>query len=142
MENIEHINYLKAPIGKVYEVLTTAAGLAAVWTNKLEVEPRVGFVNTFDFNDNYATRMKILELVENKRIWWECIASDPEWVGTQVTFELSEKNGVTTVLLRHLYWRELTTFYRYCNYNWAMFLFSLKSYCEEGQGLPFQERKF
>ncbi|GGM93953.1 hypothetical protein GCM10010967_28860 [Dyadobacter beijingensis] len=32
-------------------------------------------------------------------------------------------------------WRELTEFYQWCNYNWAMFLLSLKDYCEKGKGL-------
>ncbi len=144
MENIEHINYIKVPAAKVFEALTTQEGLGAVWTRKLIVKPETGFVNAFDFDDNYATKMKILVLEPEKKIHWECVEDDPEWVGTHVTFDLSEnkEKGVTTIVLKQLYWRELTDFYRYCNYNWAMFLFSLKSYCEDGKGLPFQDRKF
>jgi uncharacterized protein YndB with AHSA1/START domain len=140
MENIEQIQYIKAPIAKVYEALTTEKGLAEVWTKNLRVKPELGFVNEFDFKDNYAT--KIVALEENRRIEWECIATDPEWVGTTVSFELEEKNGVTCVWFGHRKWRALTEFYRMCNYNWAMFLYSLKSYCEDGKGMSFQDRKF
>ncbi len=142
MEKIEHINYIKAPLAAVYQALSTQEGLAQTWTNKLRVEPEVDFINEFDFNDDYSTKMKVIELAQDKRILWECIASDPEWIGTKVSFDLSEKDGVTAVILRHFDWRELTEFYRWCNYNWAMFLLSLKTYCEEGKGTPFQERKF
>lgn len=142
MEKIEHIQYIKAPIAKVYETLTTQEGLGATWTMKLKVKPEIGFVNEFDFDDHYDTKMKIVELVKDKRILWDCIQSDPEWIGTKVSFDLSEKNGVVSVILKHLDWRELTEFYRMCNYNWAMFLYSVKTYCEEGKGLPYQNRKF
>ena len=86
--------------------------------------------------------MKVAELTRNTRIVWECIDSDPEWIGTIVSFDLAEKDAVTSVILRQLNWKELTEFYRWCNYNWAMFLYSLKTYCEEGEGIPFQKRKF
>lgn len=142
MANIEHINYIKAPATKVYQTLTTQQGLAEVWTRKLIVQPTVGFVCSFDFNDNYATRMKVLDLHPNEYIHWECVFSDEEWIGTEIVFELTENDGATAVVLKQLNWNAVTEFYRYCNYNWAMFLYSLKSYCEEGKGMPFQERKF
>src|SRR5688572_26918067 len=142
MERIEHIQYIKQPVSKVYEALTTQQGLSETWTNKLIVKPEPGFVNEFDFDDNYSTKMKITELVENSRIAWECIDSDPEWIGTIVTFDLAENDGVTSVILRQLNWKSITEFYCWCNYNWAMFLYSLKAYCEEGEGLPFQKRKW
>lgn len=142
MEKIEHINYIKAPIDKVYEALTTEEGLGNTWTKKLKVKPELGFVNEFDFDDDYDTKMKINVLNPLEKIVWECIHSDPEWVGTSISFDLTEKDGVTAVVLRHYDWRELTEFYRWCNYNWAMFLYSLKHYCEDQKGMPYQERKF
>ena len=142
MQDIEQINYIKTPIAKVYKALTSEEGLGQVWTKKLIVKPEIDFINEFDFDEADITKMKIIELKENSKIVWECVASDPEWVGTKISFELSEKDDTTTVVLKHSNWRELTDFYRWCNYNWAMFLFSLKLYCEEDKGTPFQERQF
>ncbi|MBI6116562.1 SRPBCC family protein [Salegentibacter maritimus] len=130
MESIEHVNYIKAPIAKVYKTLTTKEGLGNVWTKKLKVKPEIGFVNEFDFDEGYITKFKVIELIENNKIVWECIASDEEWIGTKVSFGLSEKDNVTTVTLIHYYWRKRTDFYRWCNYNWAMFLYRLKTYIE------------
>lgn len=131
MENIEIINYIKAPASNIYKALTTEKGLASVWTPKLKVEPKVGFINEFDFNEESLTRMRILQLEPSSLIVWECIDSDPEWVGTKVSFSLKESGGVTTVLLKHLDWKEISEYYRWCNYNWSMFLMRLKAYCEQ-----------
>lgn len=60
--------------------------------------------------------------------------------GPKITFELTESNGTTTVDLSHAQWKEITSCYKFCNYNWAMFLLSLKQYCELGKGTPYQER--
>lgn len=144
MANIEHMQYIKVPAAKVYEAITTEKGLGATWTTRLIVKPEVGFINQFDFNDNYATKMKVVELVENKKVVWECVEADtePEWVGTAISFELTEKEGNTVVLFGQLNWKEVTDSYRFCNYNWAIFLLSLKSYCETGTGTPYQLRVF
>jgi hypothetical protein len=49
-------------------------------------------------------------------------------------YHLEEKNGLTTLLLKHSGWRELTNYYRWCNYNWSMFLKRPKEYCELESG--------
>ncbi|MFF2888609.1 SRPBCC domain-containing protein [Paenibacillus sp. NPDC057967] len=142
MADIEHLQIVKASAADVYFALTTARGLSEVWTNELTVHEQIGAVNEFQFGSNDLTKMQIVELNPGERIEWLCVESDPQWVGTSITFELEEKKGKTTVTFRHKDWKEVTDFYRFCNYNWAMFLYSLKLYCEEGQGMPYQRRKF
>tara|TARA_R110002020_G_scaffold452549_2_gene666964 strand:+ start:91 stop:501 length:411 start_codon:yes stop_codon:yes gene_type:complete len=130
MESIEQINYLKGSAATVYQALASQNGLGQIWTKKLLVKPEIGFINEFDFDEGYITKFKIVDLVENQKIVWECLASDAEWIGTKVSFGLSEKDSITTVILKHYDWRELTDYYRWCSYNWAMFLYRLKAYCE------------
>jgi uncharacterized protein YndB with AHSA1/START domain len=142
MESIEQINYIKVPAARVYQALTTQEGLGEVWTKKLKVRAEIGFVNEFDFDEEVLTTMKIIDLQENKRIEWKCIMSDEEWIGSGISFDIVEKEGVTCITLTHFNWRERTDFYRWCAYNWAMFLFSLKIYCENQKGLPYQDRNF
>ena len=142
MANIEHMLTIYAPATEVYKALTTRQGLSEVWTRELTIYGEVGETNEFHFGDNDLTKMLIVELTPAKRIEWLCTESDPEWVGTTVTFELNENRDKTKIILRHMKWREVTNFYRSCNYNWGMFLNSLKMYCENGAGLPYQDRKF
>lgn len=142
MPHIEVTNYLNVPRKQVYEALTTQKGLSETWTRQCSVKSETGTVLEFGFGEEDPTRFEITELKPDEKISWLCMESDPEWVGTSVSFELREKNGKTTVTLRHSDWGEVTEFYRWCNYNWSFFLYSLKQYCEEGKGIPFQERKF
>ncbi|TDF89718.1 SRPBCC family protein [Paenibacillus piri] len=142
MANIEHLQTVHVPASKVYETLTTAEGLSEIWTNELIVNNQIGFINEFRFGSNDITKMRIEELITNKKVMWQCIDSDPEWIGTTISFDIEEKNGKSFITLRQMNWREVTPFFRSCNYNWAIFLYSLKSYCEEGYGLPYHKRKF
>ncbi|MGX5816922.1 SRPBCC family protein [Chitinophaga lutea] len=143
MHSIDHIEQIKASADDVFAALSTEKGLAAVWTETLVVRPEPGFINEFDFNDGYSTKMKIVEFEPPLHIRWECVASDPEWVGTFIGFNIRPvKPGKVMVELQHGGWREKTDFFKNCNYNWAMFLFSLKGYCEDGVGLNFQQRKW
>ncbi|GGG92550.1 activator of HSP90 ATPase [Parapedobacter pyrenivorans] len=139
--NIEHLVDIKVPSSVVFGALTTAEGLAEVWTGELSVEPIVGFVNEFRFG-SAVDRMKITTLEKDKRIVWEVIDSDPEWVGTVISFDLRENKGQTIVTLKQEKWRAVTDMFRSCNYHWGFFLYSLKSYCEDGKGIPYQARTF
>lgn len=139
MANIEQLMSIKASAEKVYETLTTEKGLGATWTNKLIVQPQIGFINKFDWDDDYATHMEVVELTENKKVVWKCIAAETEseWVGTTISFELTEKDGRTSIHFGQFNWKDVTDNYRFCNYNWALFLLSLKKYCETGTGEPY-----
>lgn len=141
MPAIEHLNIIKAPAAAVFEALTTQQGLAEVWTTDLNVSPETGFVNEFRF-DAETDLMEVTLLEKDRRIAWLCLQSDPQWIGTTISFDLSEEQGKTTVRMKQDGWKELTDFYRYCNYHWGWFLYSLKCYCEDGRGIPYQRRKF
>ncbi len=142
MANIEHLQTVHAQASKVYEILTTAEGLSEIWTNELTINNQIGFINEFRFGSDDVTKMRIEELIPNKKVVWQCIDSDAEWIGTMIYFDIEEKNGKSFITLRHMNWKEVTPFYRSCNYNWAFFLYSLKSYCEDGEGTPYHKRKF
>ncbi|WP_020619200.1 SRPBCC family protein [Paenibacillus daejeonensis] len=141
MANIEHLHVVKASAEVVYEALTTGEGLSAIWTNELTVSQVIGDTLTFQFGADDLTQMRLIELVPHRRIVWECTASDPEWVGTTILIELEEKkSGKTWVTLAQQNWREVTPFFRLCNYNWAIFLHSLQLYVEQGTGMNYQSR--
>ncbi|MCC5916403.1 MAG: SRPBCC domain-containing protein [Cryomorphaceae bacterium] len=130
MEAIEQVNYINASPSLVYTALTTQTGLRQIWTPNAVVKPEVGFVNVFDFGEGYLTKMKVVELEEDKCIEWECVDSDEEWLGTEVSFELTYKQGKTAIALRHFNWKARTEYFQWCAYNWALFLKRLKDHCE------------
>lgn len=141
MAAIEHFNTIKAPAAKVFQALSTQEGLAEIWTRELNVKPELGFINEFKFG-NELDLMTVIKLEPDKRIEWLCVQSDPEWVGTVISFEMIENGEKTNIRLKQDGWKEVNDFYRSCNYHWAWFLYSLKCYCEDGKGIPYQDRKF
>jgi hypothetical protein len=83
--------------------------------------------------------MRVLELSPGKRVKWQCVDGAPEWIGTELTFDLREENGVTIVLFAQRGWREQVEFMHYCSTKWGTYLLSLKSLCETGKGTPYPE---
>jgi uncharacterized protein YndB with AHSA1/START domain len=141
MAAIEHFNTIKVPASAVFAALTTPEGLGEIWTTELTVKPEPGFINEFHFGKD-TDKMKITQLERDKKVEWLCIGSDPEWIGTTISFELLPEGDKTHIRLKQDGWREVNDFFRSCNYHWGWFLYSLKCYCEEGKGIPYQRRKF
>jgi hypothetical protein len=116
--SIEHLKSVKVPAIKVYDTLTTPAGLAEVWTTELNVNAEIDYANEITFGKE-TDRMKVIELLPEKKVKWLVIESDQQWIGTVISFELSESENLTTVVLTQEGWREVNDFHRFCNYHWA-----------------------
>jgi len=136
MSDILHKITIKAPRAKVYEALSTLGGLSAWWTSTTSGESAPGKTLEFRFGE-HVSRMRVDELQTGKRVAWECTEATPDWVGTKLTFDLSEDEGRTTLLFGHRAWQEQTPFFAHCSMKWATFLLSLREYVETGSGRPF-----
>jgi uncharacterized protein YndB with AHSA1/START domain len=119
----------------VYEAVATRDGLAAWWTEGTTGEGAVGEVIQLRFDEG-GMDMKVLELVPGKRVQWETVAGPAEWIGTTVTFDISQDGDHTIVLFKHEGWKEPVEFMHHCSTKWGVFLLSLKSLIETGQGAP------
>jgi hypothetical protein len=86
----------------------------------------------------YYNKMKITNLLNNKKVEWDCLEGDKEWIGTTFLFDLEEKDGSTILRFSHNNWKEETDFFASCNFNWGYYLNSLKQFCESGEGTPFK----
>ena len=139
MAGIKHYLRIKAPPSKVYTALTTTEGLKGWWTSEAKAEEFVGGIAEFIFGDRYHDKMRVTELEPNKKIEWECLEGDKEWVGTTFLFDLEEKNGSTILRFSHNNWKEETDFFASCNYHWGYYMSSLTKYCETGKGTPYKE---
>lgn len=135
MADIKHYVIIKVGPEKIYEAVTTQDGLANWWAKQTTAKPEPGFVNVFTFG-KIRNEMKVTKLVPNTKVEWECIQSIDEWVGTTISFDLEEKDGRTILRFAHSGWKAVTDTFAECNYNWALFMKSLKSLCETGTGTP------
>jgi len=139
MPEIRHLLHITASASVVYRALTEQSGLQAWWTGETIASPQVGSIAEFSFGERYHNKMRITRLDQDRRVEWQCLDGDREWVGTTFLFDLDASEGRTTVRFTHGNWRESTDFLASCNYHWGYYLRSLKTYCETGLGTPFQE---
>ena len=139
MPSIKHYLLIKAQPEKVYSAITKTGGLKGWWTVEAKADEKVGGIAEFIFGDRYFNKMKITNLEPDKKLEWECLEGDKEWIGTTFLFDLEEKDESTILRFSHNNWKEDTDFFASCNYNWGYYLKSLKQYCETGKGTPFSE---
>jgi uncharacterized protein YndB with AHSA1/START domain len=116
---------------KVYEALTTIQGLRNWWTTETKGSAKKGGVINFGF-----CKMKVMEAKSGKLVHWNCVGGPKEWLGTEVSFQLTRKMNQTFVLFKHAHWAEPVEFMHHCSTKWAVFLLSLRDLLERGSGRP------
>ena len=119
----------------VYAALTTIEGLSGWWTRDTTGVTEVGGAIAFRFPPG-GFDMKVVELEPGKKVLWEVVEGPVEWVGTRVSFELSQAGDFTIVLFEHRGWAEPVEFMYHCSTKWASYLLSLKQLVETGTGAP------
>ena len=120
---------------QTYAALTTIDGLSGWWTTDTTGDPDLGGRITFRFAGG-TIEVEVRELDTDKRVSWTVVGGADEWIGTTITFELSEEDDFTNVSFRHEGWAAASDFMDHCSTKWAVFLLSLKSLLETGTGAP------
>lgn len=141
MKTIIHTVHIHAAPHEVYRALTTVAGVTSWWTTEAKLEPGEGGVIEFTFVGDFHPRMKQTKLEEPAFVEWLCIAGHSNWQDNRFTFSLRDQHGETSLQFVQEYAQELDNdTYGTYNFNWGYYLNSLKQFCEEGIGTPFEVR--
>lgn len=138
MATIAHLFHIDAPLEKVFKLITTIEGFKNWWTQHTSGGERIGEVVHFRFTPGAFIDLKLDENNQVDFVKWTCVDAHPEWIGTQISFQLSEKEGKTEVQFHHSGWESQTPFFANCNFSWGKYLLSLRDYCEKGKGQPFK----
>ncbi|MFA5834098.1 MAG: SRPBCC domain-containing protein [Bacteroidota bacterium] len=141
MVDIIHRIGIKSPALQVYTALTSIEGLSQWWTEETQGDCRIGGKIEFRFRSPTGELkgkmvMEVKELNDQKDVRWRCIDGPVEWIGTDITFQLSQQDGQTIVLFGHRNWREAVEMTSHCSMKWATFFLSLREYVETGKGKP------
>ena len=141
MVNIIHRIGIKSSAAKVYKALSSIKGLANWWTEEVEGEEKIGGKIEFTFRSETGDIkgkmvMEVQELNPEKYVRWRCVDGPAEWIGTDITFELSQQDDQIIIIFGHRNWREAIEFTAHCSMKWAVFLLSLREYVETGKGKP------
>jgi uncharacterized protein YndB with AHSA1/START domain len=146
--SVEDFSYevtIAAPVEAVYEALASPTGIPAWWTTAAEVTTEVGGVHRLRWSEVDWTEIRVDWLAPPHSVDWSCTAahmtdfSEPdEWVGTSISFELSEVEGGTRLSLVHHGLAALPCI-EMCERGWRFHLGeSLKALVESGRGAPIE----
>lgn len=150
MATLYHQVWIDAPVAKLYDALSSAAGLSRWWAPHTSIETAEGLVLSHNPGPEHGqVDLKVLESTPGKRLEWEVTSSHPKtspasaWTGTHLVFELTERDnpglsrGVTSkrprlavLEFRHTGWDDDNEYLGFCNFGWGVSLFMLKNYCE------------
>ena len=140
MPDIIHRVGIKGPAKKVYDAVSTAEGVAGWWTETTTGAARAGGKVNVRFLRKDGTEIGKMDFemtkLEPNRVQWRILAGPPEWIGTDVTFDLVQDGDMTIVIFGHRGWKEEVEFMAHCSMKWAVFLLSLRDLVETGRGKP------
>jgi uncharacterized protein YndB with AHSA1/START domain len=141
MVDIIHRIGIKSPVAHVYKALSTINGLSRWWTEDVEGDERTGGKINFTFRSETGDLlgkmvMEVMELNPQKVVQWRCKEGPAEWIGTDISFQLSQQDDQTIIIFGHRNWREVVEFTAHCSMKWATFLLSLRELVETGKGKP------
>ena len=122
----------------VYDALSTSEGVNGWWSDHTEGPDGVGSTMKVAFPDAPMTfDFEVTEERAGERVAWRCLAGPPEWIGTDVTFDIDTDEGNTSVLFSHDGWATTEESFPFIAYSWAQILPRLKKLAETGRAEPF-----
>jgi uncharacterized protein YndB with AHSA1/START domain len=140
MPDIFHYFPIRATSQKVFQAISTPAGLDIWWTKRSAGEPVKGAEYELWFGPEYDWRAVVSRCVPDREFELEMTGAQADWQGTRVGFALEEREGVTQVRFHHTDWPESNEHYRISNYCWAAYLRLLRRYVEHGEVVPYEDR--
>jgi len=141
MVDIIHKIGIQAPLAEVRKAVSTVAGVAGWWTRETTGEAKPGGAVQVRFTNLDGTELgkiafEVLATSSDTEVRWRIVSGPEEWLATEVTFTLSQRDNLTTVVFGHRNWREAVEFMAHCSMKWATFLLSLRQFVETGTGRP------
>ncbi len=139
MSEMLHEVEIEASPEKVFEALTTEAGLKGWYTTDCKAKPVVGSLATLGFLKRAVVfKMRMVELTQAKAVRWRCEGDWEEWIGTTLRFDLEPwGKGGTRVRFNHAGWLSTRGVYASCNTTWGALMILLKKYSEGKNPGPF-----
>jgi hypothetical protein len=123
----------------LYDTVATNEGVKGWWSSKTRGPEGVDSTMKVSFPDAPITfDFKVVEESPNERVQWKCLAGPPEWIDTDVSFEIEKgDDGSRSVLFRHDGWGTTDESFAFIAYSWAQILPRLKELAESGSRNPY-----
>jgi hypothetical protein len=130
---------LEADPQVAYDALATSQGVNGWWSNHTRGPEGVGSTVKVAFPDAPITfDFEVVEESPGEGVAWRCLAGPPEWIGTDIAFDIqTDDQGNTSVLFSHDGWATTEESFPFIAYSWAQILPRLKKLTDTGEADPF-----
>jgi uncharacterized protein YndB with AHSA1/START domain len=127
------------------EVFAAINHVRAWWSEEVEGKTSgLGNVWYYHYQDVHRCTMLISEVIPNQKIVWRVldnhfnfIEDQSEWVNTEISFEIAEKDGKTEVQFSHLGLVPDYECFEVCSNAWGIYINgSLRNLITKGKGQP------
>lgn len=127
---------------EAFQAITNVRGW---WSEEIEGDTdRLDAVFNYRFEDVHRCRIKIVELVPQRKVVWSVLENyfkftedETEWTGTSMVFEISGKGNQTQVTLTHVGLVPAYECYKICHDAWTFYIQdSLFNLITTGKGKP------
>jgi hypothetical protein len=127
------------------EAFACITNLRGWWSEEIEgATNKLGETFTYRYADSHRCTLETTELVPSEKVTWRVLDNyfdftedKTEWIGTDLVFELSRKNGQTEIRFTH---RGLVPAYEcfdICSNAWGTYInSSLRKLITTGKGQP------
>jgi hypothetical protein len=127
------------------EVFTAITNVRGWWSE--EIEGSTAKLNdefNYHFEDIHSCKMRLIEVVPDKKVVWLCLENyfkfttdKTEWTGTQISFDISEKDNKTQLVFTHHGLIPAYECYEICRGAWTNYIQnSLRELITTGKGQP------
>jgi len=127
---------------EAFKAITNVRGW---WSEEIEGDTeKVGDEFTYIYKDEHRCRMRLTELVPGKKAVWHVldnyfsfVGDKTEWIGNELIFDISEKNGETEIYFTQLGLVPEYECFDVCSNAWGFYVkTSLRSLITTGKGRP------
>ena len=141
MPDIIHEFPISADVSRVFDAVSTPAGLDQWWTLRSDGAPSFNALYALDFGPGYEWRAHVSECEKDRVFELQLVEAMPDWIGTRVRFELTPIDAShTQVVFTHVGWPSLSEHFAVSSFCWAMYLRIMRRALEYGEKVPYDAR--
>ncbi len=127
------------------EVFAAINNVRGWWSGEIDGSTeRLGDEWTYRYQDIHYSKQKITESIPGRKVVWHVLEGflkftedKTEWTGTDITFEISEKDGKTEVRFTHVGLSPDRECFEVCSNAWGFYITgSLRNLIATGLGQP------
>lgn len=127
------------------QVFTAVNDVRGWWSEQIEGgTSKLNDVFIYQYKDVHLSKMKLVEVIPNKKVVWHVLDNyfnftkdKSEWIGTNIIFDISQKDGKTQLRFTHQGLVPQYECYNICFDAWTSYIQgSLKKLITTGKGRP------